>query len=457
MKKRVFYINSIILTSSSVLLRLVHIWFRAYICAKIGASGMGLYQLILSVFILGITLCCSGISLTVTRLVSEGRATRGTIRRCAEFAACLSLIATSLLYFSADFISVNFIGNPSAAVPLKLLSPSLIFIAVSSCLKGYFLAIRNTIVGVTSDALEQFVTIGASIILLNKMKNPLNALMISLTIGDFISFIYIVIIYLIFVNIKKLSKAKGSGVIKSILHIAVPIFSSSFFRSLLSSTENVLIPRGLKKYGANDDGALAQYGVMHGMVMPILYFPSTFLSALSVLLIPEMAQAKADGKRSSIQRYVEKAFRYTLMFSFIITSVVIVFADNIGVGFYKSHEVGNILRIMAPIIPLLYLDHVVDAILKGLDQQIYSFKYNISDSIMRVIFIAIFVPIFGIKAYITIIFMSEIYNASLSINRLLKVTSLKVDIVGWIIAPSVCAALLYYVLLLLQRLVNFIV
>ena len=457
MKKRVFYVNAIILTSSAVILRLVNIWFCSFICSKIGASGMGLYQLILSVFILGITLCCSGISLTVTRLVSEKRATRDTIRRCALFAACLSLAAASLLFFSSDFVAVNFIGNPSAAVPLKLLSPSLIFIAVSSCLKGYFIAIRNTVVGVTSDIIEQFVTIGSSIFLLNRMKNSLNALIIGSTIGDFASFVYIVLMYLIFVNIRKLSKEKGGGVIKSILHIAVPIFSSSFFRSLLSSVENVLIPRGLKQYGAGDDGALAQYGVMQGMVMPILFFPSSFLTALSVLLIPEMAQAKAENNQSSIQRYVEKAFRYTLIFSFLITSVLIVFADNIGVAIYKSHDVGNILKIMAPIIPLMYLDHVVDSILKGLDQQLYSLKYNFSDSIMRVVLIAVFVPKYGIKAFIAIIFMSEIYNASLSINRLLKVTKLKVDIVGWIIAPSVCAALLYYVLLLFQKLYCFIV
>lgn len=451
MKKRIFYLNAVILTSSTVLLRLSNIWFRVFICSKIGAAGMGLYQLILSVFILGITLCTSGVGLAVTRLVAEGRGTRGAVRRCTLFALALSFSGACALFLCADFISLRFIGDPSAAVPLKFLAPGLPFIAVCSCLKGYFLAIRNTVVPVCGEVLEQFVTIGASLILLQKMTGPLSALMLGSTVGEVVSCAYIVVLYLIFVTKRGLSKAKNKGVFRSILHIAVPVLTGSFLRSLLSSTENMLIPRGLRKHGAGENGALAQYGMMQGMVMPILCFPSAFLAALSMLLIPEMAEANAGGKQASIQKSVEKAFRFTLMFSFLTTSVLIVFADDLGMMFYKSAEVGNILRIMAPIIPLMYLDSVVDGMLKGLDQQFYSLKYNFSDSVMRVLLIATLIPFFGIRAYMAILFMSEIYNASLSINRLLKVTQLKVDIVGWIIMPAVSAALLYYLLLLIQK------
>lgn len=451
MKKRIFYLNAIILTCSSVILRLSNIWFRVFICSKIGAAGMGLYQLILSVFILGITLCTSGVGLAVTRLVAEGRGTRDSVRHCVFYALVLSFAGAGALFFCADFISVRFIGDASAATPLRLLAPGLPFIAVCSCLKGYFLAIRNTIVPACGEWLEQFVTIGASLLLFMKFSAPLNAIMLGSTIGEVFSCAYIVLLYLIFAKKRGLSKAKSSGIFQSVLHIAAPVLCGSFFRSLLSSTENILIPRGLRKYGAGGSGALAQYGIMQGMVMPILYFPSAFLAALSMLLIPEMAEANACGKRASIQKSVEKAMRFTLTFSFLMTSVLIVFADDLGMAFYKSPQVGNILRIMAPILPLMYLDSVVDGMLKGLDQQLYSLKYNFSDSVMRVILIAALIPFFGLRAYIAVLFMSEIYNASLSINRLLKVTAIEVDIVGWILTPAVCAALLYYFLLLLQK------
>ena len=140
----------------------------------------------------------------------------------------------------------------------------------------------------------------------------------------------------------------------------------------------------------------------------------------------------------------------TLLFSFLITSVLIVYAEDLGELFYGSQQAGAFLRIMAPIIPLMYVDSIVDGMLKGLDQQAYSFRYNFIDSIMRVILIAVLLPLFGVKAYIFILFLSEIFNASLSISRLLKVARVDVDIIGWILTPAVSAALLYYLLTLLR-------
>lgn len=455
MNKRVFIANAAILTVSSVILRLSNIWFRAVIFTKVGAAGMGLYQLIFSVFILGITLCTSGVGLAVTRLVAEGRGTRGAIRRCLGFALALSFAAAAGLFFFADFICAKFIGDMSAVVPLKLLAPGLPFIAVCACLKGYFLAIRNTLVPVGGELLEQIVAIGASLFLFKLFSNPLSALMLGSTISEIFSCAYIGFLYLIFIRKRKLSNRKIPHIFQNILHIAAPVLFGSFFRSLLNSTENILIPNGLRKHGAGESGALSQYGMMQGMVMPILYFPSAFLGALSMLLIPEMAEANARGDKHGIQKAAERAFRFTLLFSFLTSSVLIVFAGDFGRMFFGSAEVGKILAIMAPILPLMYLDSVVDGMLKGLDQQLYSLKYNFSDSLMRVVLIAVLIPFFGIRAYMAILFLSEIYNASLSINRLLKVTAVQVDIIGWILTPAVSAALLYYVLLLIRKIFVF--
>jgi stage V sporulation protein B len=105
MKKRIFILNAIILTVSSVLLRMSNIWFRTFIFGKIGASGMGVYQLIFSVFFLGITVCTSGVGLAVTRMVAEGKGTRGAVRRCMLVALALSFAAAAGLFFFSDYIA----------------------------------------------------------------------------------------------------------------------------------------------------------------------------------------------------------------------------------------------------------------------------------------------------------------------------------------------------------------
>lgn len=450
MKNRVFFYNAVILTVSSVIIRLFNIWFRTLISGLIGASGMGLYQLIFSIFALGIILCTSGIGFAVTRLVAEGHGTRHAVRLCLGCALSLSLAASAVLFFGADFIAAKWINSPPAAYPIRLLMPGLPFISVCACLRGYFIAIRNTVVPVCGDFLEQSATIGATLILL-KLVSPMEALMLGSTLGEVISFLYMILLYRIFIRRKNFPKRKAEPVFGRIIHIAAPVLGGTFLRGLFGSVENILIPRGLRKNGSDAQSSLAQYGVMQGMVMPILLFPSAFLSSLAVLLVPEMAEANAAGNQKTIQRAAARSIRFTLAFSFFVTTLLIVFADDLGMAFYHNTQAGTLLRVMAPIVPLMYLDSVVDGMLKGLDQQFYSMTYNFTDSIMRVLLVATTIPAAGMKAYIAILFLSEIFNASLSINRLLKVTSLEVDITGWILTPAVAAALLYYVLILARR------
>ena len=274
--------------------------------------------------------------------------------------------------------------------------------------------------------------------------------MLGSTAGEVASCAVVFLAYRVMTRKRPPKCFNDSGSYRQICHIAVPVLSGSFIRSFLNSTENLLVPRGLKHHGAGSDVALSQYGIIQGMVMPILLFPSSFLTSLSSLLIPELAEANARGKHQAIEHSASRAFRFTLLFSFLITSVLIVYAEDLGELFYGSQQAGAFLRIMAPIIPLMYVDSIVDGMLKGLDQQAYSFRYNFIDSIMRVILIAVLLPLFGVKAYIFILFLSEIFNASLSISRLLKVARVDVDIIGWILTPAVSAALLYYLLTLLR-------
>ncbi len=451
--KRRFLVNTAVLTAGSMILRFVGLWFRSYVSGRVGASGIGLYQLIFSIFLLGVTACTSGIGLAVTRLVAEGRGTKGCILSCLGLALSLSLAAGGALFLGAGLIAARFVGSPAAADPLRILAAGLPFIACCACLKGYFFAVRNTVVPVLGEFWEQGVTVAVSILLLNRSPLPaLDSLMLGSSIGEVASVAYIVPVFHVFFRRRALPERCG-GVMKSIVHIAGPMLAGSILRNGLFSAENVLIPVGLKRNGANATAALAQYGVMNGMVMPILTFPMSFISSAAALMIPEIAEASANRNARSISRASEKAFRCTLLFGFPVAAVFLAFAEPLGTVFFDSGQAGEILRIMAPLAPLMYLDNVVDNLLKGLDKQMYSLKVNLCDSLMRVALIAVFIPMFGIRAYIVILFASEIFNASLSIGKLIRTAELKVDFTGWVLFPAVVGALVFMVLSIVKKLI----
>lgn len=463
MKKRAFIKNAIILTVTMLLLRTTNIAYRIYLSDKIGTTGMGLFQLIFSVFILAITISTSGISLAVTRLVTEASAVgkigcaKSIIKKCMVFSLSISLLAAICLYFSADYLATNILCDSRAALPLKILAPGLPFMAICACLKGYFLAVRDMMKPACAEILEQFSTIGivaALFVYISPpgLENACCAIMLGSTVGEILSCGCTFLLYQISLKKLKCANTKSSGAFRQIIHIALPVTFSSTLRSLLSTIENILIPLGFKKNGASAEISLSQYGMIQGMVMPILFFPSSFLVAFSSLLIPEMAESNAAGKHLTIERTTSRAIQFTLLFSTFITAIFIAFAKDLGLALYENEESGVILRVLAPLVPLMYLDGIVDSILKGLDQQLYSLKYNFWDSALRVLLIYFVIPFFGTKGYICVLFFSTIFNAALSINRLIQVSKIEVKLSSWAFKPIICAALAVLLVLIFCKL-----
>ena len=66
-----FVVSASYLACVSILLRAVSVSFNAYVSTKVGAEGMGLFSLVMSVYSFAVTLACSGINLASTRLTAK--------------------------------------------------------------------------------------------------------------------------------------------------------------------------------------------------------------------------------------------------------------------------------------------------------------------------------------------------------------------------------------------------
>lgn len=448
MNKKKFLVNSILLIATALIIRSMGLAFRVYMSNTIGAEGIGLYQLILTVYMFFASVTTAGISLFVTRLVTDylARGENGIAKRCVTLCLIISVgISTAfgimMFAFSNELGSV-FLGDSRTVLSIKILAPSLPFMAVSACLRGYFLARRSVI----TTSFEQLAEIAVFAILVGKLA-PMGleyaccSIVIGTTGAEIISCIYSYILYRI-----SISKIKGKA--KRVPHflskftsIALPVTGSSCLRSGLSAIENSLIPTGLRKNGSNYTNALSTYGTISGMVMPIITFPAIFIMPLSTLIIPEISQAKAQNKENSVRRISERLFRIGLLYSIPVMAIMIFLSNELGIVIYNSSDVGIYIAILSPVIPLMYLDSVVDGILKGLNEQVSYLIFNFIDSVIRVILTYFLLPIMGIKGFIIVIFVSESLNTSLSIWRFLKVVQLRLKIFEWIIRPLLCVAL----------------
>ena len=428
---KTFLLNSIILTITALILRCVGMFFNAYISQKIGAEALGLYGLVMSIYGFAITIALSGISLATTKIVASQIAignignVKNVVRKCMLFSLFFSTISSILLIIMAPFICKNYLHDRVTILPFHIISISLPFISMSSCLTGYFSAIRNTVKPASNQVFEQLLKVFLISFLLKRfMPCGLEYICISLILGNIVSeilsFFQIYILYKL--DNKKYVKyhPTGSRFERRILQITIPVGFTSFIRSGLSTIKQILIPWGFEKKGGSYKQALSSYGLISGMAMPLVLFPNVVILTVSNLLIPEFTEFNVRGEHARIRRVTKKILKYSLIFSLIVSMVLFMFASKISYVVYKSTEVVLYIRVLAPLIPIMYIDSIVDAILKGLDKQVTVLKINILDLLTSIVLIVTAIPKFGVTGYIVVIYFSELLNFFFSYRALSK-------------------------------------
>ena len=432
---------------------------------KIGAEGMGLYQLIFSIYVLAATFASSGICTAVTRMVTDELAT-GTkksvlriLRRAVLLSALIGVASAALVFFGADFIGNVWLKDARAIPALKILTPSLPFMGITSCLRGYFIARRNASSPSRSQIFEQLVRITVVMLLIGEFAEKgiayaCMAVMIGDALAETASCIYLGCSYMLDkrkLHTPTMDRNQSKGVVRKLLAIAVPITAGRYLNTILRTIENILVPDCLTRYNASKEQSLSEFGMLKGMAMPLLFFPSSFLTSMSTLLIPEISEANALQQRNRVERTINRTLHITLTASILISGIFVLFAKDLGLLIYNSEEVGFLLQVLAPLMPVMYLESVVDGILKGLNQQVSSLKYSVADSVIRIILIVVLVPIRGMEGFLFVMIVSNLLTSFLNIHRLLSITGVKLQWGRWIIKPVLAMATSGAVALLMNR------
>lgn len=447
---KLFFINAMLLLGTSLIMRTIGVSFNVYVSNKIGASGMGLLSLIMSIYSLAITFATSGINLAASRMTAEalGKESdaeiKSAMKRCIIYSLTFGTAAGIILLSMSNFIGTHLLSDTRTIISLKFLSFSLPFISLSSALQGYFTAVRRVYKNASAQLFEQFVKIsltsaGFVLIAPKGLEYACLSVVAGASLAELASFTYIFILYRF--DIRKYNTGKGvipDKLTKKLLGISIPVALSAYVRSALLTIEHLLIPYGLKRSGASSEQALASYGVIHGMVLPIVLFPQAVIGSFSGMLVPELAECRARGDKTKINYIITRVFQITLWFSIGAAGIIMCYSYELGNILYNNTEASNYIKLIAPLIPVMYLDGAVDSMLKGLNEQMFSMRVNIIDSFISVILVYLLLPLLGIKGYLIIIFVCELLNASLSINRLFSVADFKIQLINWVCKPLFC-------------------
>lgn len=457
---RRFFQNTLILSLAAIVMRSVALSFNLYLKNTLGEAGIGLFSLVMNLFSFAITLATGGVSLLTTRLVSEAlgredeKEARAAFRKCRHYALFFGILAFLLLFSLSDFLGNAVLKDARTIPSLKALAVSLPFIALSSSFSGYFTATRRVSKSAAVQLGEQLLRVFLSVTLITYLapKN-LESLCLAVVFGGVFADIFSATVSGILAHLDvKRHLEKGKKTLpkdynKKLLAIALPIAFSSYFRSALVTVEHLLIPRGLVAFGLSQADALAAFGVLEATVLPVILFPYALLTPFSSLLVPEVARQMAQNDRDALTKTASRALTFTAGFGIGVAALLITLSSAIGNTLCQNKEAGILIATLAPLVPIMYSDTAVDAILKGANEQLFSMRVNLADSLLGVALAFVTVPRFGLYGYLFNIILCEIVNFSFSVSRLWRVAPPKLSFSRTLLLPIAAAVLSSHALL----------
>ena len=415
------------LTGVNLLLRFVSTSFQVFISRKIGAAGVGLLQLVLSVGALAITAGMAGIRTATMYLTAEELGHKKpqnvtwVLSGCVVYSVVCSGAIALALYFFAPLLAENWIGDIRTANAIRLYGCFVPVSCLCGVMTGYFTAANRigtlAIVEIGEQLLSMAITMATLIFWAG--SSPEKACE-SIILGSGVSSVF-TLCTLIILRLSERPKTGPAIPVRSrLLQAAVPLALADNLKSGISTTENLMVPRRLSLYPGVSD-PLAAFGMVCGMVFPILMFPAAILFGLAELLIPEMARCAAAGSTNRTQYLAKRSLRITVLYGFLLFGLEFLAAEQLCITLYDNSDAGTHLRLYALLIPVLYCDAITDAMIKGLGQQKICVRYNIITSAMDVALLFVLLPNYGMMGYFFSFLITHLINFGLSLRRLLKI------------------------------------
>lgn len=425
-KQRPIVYNVLLLTGVNLLLRFASTSFQVYLSGKIGAEGIGLLQLVLSVGGLALTIGMGGIRTATMYLCAEVVGQKRTssmawvVSGCIGYSLCVSLSVSFLLYHFAPLIAKLWIGAEETATAIRLFAGFLPVSCLCGVMVGYYTGVNQIITLTAVEVCEQVCAMTVTVLLMvfwsgTNALRACQAVIIGSGVGACVTLMLLAIL-----------KYRQNETIGPAIHIreklwdtAVPLAVADTFKAGISTTENLMVPKRLQQYPA-EQNPLAAFGMVCGMVFPVLMFPASILFGLAELLIPEIARCNAAGSIKRIRHLTRKSLHLALLYGFLCGGILYITSDKLCIKLYNEPQAGEYLRWYAVLAPMLYCDIIIDAITKGLGHQKICVRNNIITSAMDVTLLFILLPTYGIRGYFISFFISHFTNFLLSIKLLRK-------------------------------------
>lgn len=415
--------DTIFMTIVDFILQGITLLMNIFLTRKLGEEMLGVVSLVLSFYNTFVVISNGNSFLCANRFISEerGKATGNAntiLMYSILWSAILSVSSTILIVTFSDNICGKLLNNVEYSSGIKIIASTLVLTAMTSSIKGYFHAHRKISIPLISGCIEFFVrNISIAIIIYTFNTNVITMLSISILVGESTSMIFLFISL-----IKHLQQTNllTDVSFKSYIVKSIPIALNSSIPLILSTCNDALLPITLRQCGSSAEQSFELYGMFEAIVIPIIFFPSSILCSLSCIIVPEIARCNTSRNYLRVRSVSFKAIRLTLIFSLMVSIGLFMFGDNLAILIGSTPFSGKIVKILSPVVPLIYLEIVLESILKGLGKHGFSSINYVAEYIVRISTLLICVPLFHFYGIVISYYASNIVG---NVSRIIKVSN----------------------------------
>ena len=446
--------GALFLTALSTVSQILGFGYRVALSRLVGAEVMGLYQLIMPVYSVIMSLTAVGLTSAVSNLTSQHlalgdrRAADQTIATCLKSFFLLLLPVGAVVILASDAISVHLLGDARTRLGLILLIPCVALTGVENCHKHYFYGSGIVPAPAIVELMEQFVRTFAVIALLllflpQYPERVVGLIVAGMVICEVFSSCTLVALYR-----RRRGPLTGRGEEgrirrRRVAAIALPVGLNALLGNLLGAANSALIPRKLVEGGMDRSAAVSQFGVVCGMAMPMLSLPIVFLGALNLVLVPRLARARALERPGECRRLVSQAISAVSLLTLPSMAFMVVVGPDLGRAMFRQDGVGEYLIPLACVMAMSCGTSVLASSLNGVGRQRTVAAISLSGGAVQLGFTLALVPLpgVGMAGYVAGAVVSTALELGLCLWQIVRATGLRVQPFRWMAAPGLASLL----------------
>ena len=439
-KKNPIIYGTLLLSISGLFCRGLGFFYHLFISRTFGEEAMGIFQLTSPILMLAFSLSGAGIQTAISKYTAS-QATKsqiGTSHFYLFYGCLISFFISSLysmvIFLYSDTIAIHILGEAKCAILLRICAFSFPLSSLHCCFNGYFYGRKNTVLPSITQIAEQLIRIGSVLIIyyLYRLQDLTPSIAITcfgMLLGEAAALFLSSLFYLHSCNFFShplrpcpYKKCKSLLLLSTkiptqLLSYSIPLTLNRVLINLLQSYEAISLPASLKRYGYSPKAALGIYGVLTGMALSVIMFPSTFTNSASILLLPTVSEAESNSIEGTQNNKLRKIIHRTIFFSLALGTLCTLFfyffGNYCGNLLFHSTLAGRFIKILSFLCPFLYLKLTLCSVLNGLKKTTKTLWINLFSISIRLAAILFVVPYIGIYGYLYSLLFSD-FLASLS-------------------------------------------